>query len=52
MAPKKPASAPPARSNTETDDRSWLDEWINPIFCDAWSTLTEAYRARPFPIRS
>jgi hypothetical protein len=37
--------------NTETDDRSWLDEWIDPIFCDAWSTLTDAYRARPFTIK-
>jgi hypothetical protein len=36
---------------TETDDRTWLDDWINPIFCDAWSTLTNAYRARQFPLR-
>lgn len=35
-----------------TDDRSWLDKWIDPIFNDAWSTLTKAYRARPFRIRS
>ncbi|MFK4442877.1 hypothetical protein ABH944_002986 [Caballeronia udeis] len=32
------------------DDPSWLDEWIDPIFCDAWGTLIKAYRARPFPL--
>jgi hypothetical protein len=35
----------------DTEDRSWLDEWIDPLFCDAWLTLTKAYRAWPFPIR-